>query len=719
MTEAAGSSVADADAGARLRPWWSRPERWLAVLACLGAGFAFSSVAALAAGRFGPLPVGLGTILLGGGLAVVGVDRGPVPRRAADPIWFWLAAAAIAATATAVNAAHANEHLRLDRDPAAYLHAAYVLGDHGSPRVDRAEGGFAGEADLAQGGPGMFALDDGSYGFQGLHLLPAAAAAASWIGGEAALLRVPALLGGAMLLAFLALARRVVGPAPALVAGVALACLLPFAYASRDHLSEILLTPALLAALWLLLAIVRPDVGDVTPPTPSAAGLRALAPGALLGTVMMTRIDAGLAVAGVVGFVGLWAGGVRSGPAPTPPSEQARRRAVLGGLAAGIGPGIALALLAGRRNAMPYLEAHASELRAVGALLAATAIGVAAWWAVDPRLDRAPARWRRHRSRVGTVGAVAIVVAFGLLVWVRPHVQEARSLGASALVESIQRRDGLDVDPSRSYDESSAVWLAWYLGPFGLATAVVGLAACTRRVVAGRPGPEALVLATLVPPLVLYLYRPSIYPDHLWATRRYLPVVFPLLILLAAWTIASVARQPVPARVRAARWPPARWLTTRWRPARAAAVAALVVAVVGGPLAATAPVWRFQVYDDMAAQVGELCRVLPDDAVLLGVGDTQRTTTRAFATVCDRPAATVMTADGVPPPDMVARVRAGWEAEGRTLWLVGTDPALLERVGSGPPTVSVRTESNVLRPTLTHRPDTLVEQERVLAVAPA
>ena len=52
------------------------------------------------------------------------------------------------------------------------------------------------------------------------------------------------------------------------------------------------------------------------------------------------------------------------------------------------------------------------------------------------------------------------------------------------------------------------------------------------------------LLAATVPMTVLYIARPSIAPDHLWAMRRYLPVVLPGMTIAAAaaaiWVTSTV-----------------------------------------------------------------------------------------------------------------------------------------------------------------------------------
>ena len=48
------------------------------------------------------------------------------------------------------------------------------------------------------------------------------------------------------------------------------------------------------------------------------------------------------------------------------------------------------------------------------------------------------------------------------------------------------------------------------------------------------------------PPALLYLWRPTITPDQVWAARRFLPAVFPAVILLAFALICVLANGPEP-----------------------------------------------------------------------------------------------------------------------------------------------------------------------------
>ena len=136
-----------------------------------------------------------------------------------------------------------------------------------------------------------------------------------------------------------------------------------------------------------------------------------------------------------------------------------------------------------------------------------------------------------------------LTVALAAFAWfVRPLVQVTRKIPdrTNKTIASLQKSEGLAVDVPRSYDELTMVWLSWYLGPAGLALGVLGLAWLSWRVLRGqdlRLAPFVLLvgLATAV-----YVWHPGIFPVQYWASRRFLPVTFPGLLLAAVWACAAV-----------------------------------------------------------------------------------------------------------------------------------------------------------------------------------
>jgi hypothetical protein len=125
----------------------------------------------------------------------------------------------------------------------------------------------------------------------------------------------------------------------------------------------------------------------------------------------------------------------------------------------------------------------------------------------------------------------------------RPLWWQAHAAGANPALGRAQERVGLAVDPTRSYDERTIIWLSWYIGWPALAVAAAGLVWMTASTVRRRD-PQLLVLLTTVGTVgALYLNRASITPNQVWAMRRFLPVVLPGLLVAAVWAAARLVRR--------------------------------------------------------------------------------------------------------------------------------------------------------------------------------
>jgi hypothetical protein len=94
---------------------------------------------------------------------------------------------------------------------------------------------------------------------------------------------------------------------------------------------------------------------------------------------------------------------------------------------------------------------------------------------------------------------------------------------------------------SYAYNPTTVNWLIWYIGPLAVILGVVGLCLIIFLIVRSRNRQERYVLAlffTVVMGMaLLYLIRPSITPDQIWASRRLLPVVMPGMVIAAAYTL--------------------------------------------------------------------------------------------------------------------------------------------------------------------------------------
>ena len=472
-----------------------------------------------------------------------------------------------------LNGSQHYEHLIVDGDPAVYSVTGALLARTGELTVPtREQELFGGNETVAFAGSGYFNTgDEPSVYPQFFHLLPVLLAAGSWLGGTSLLLLVNPVLGAFSLLAFYAFAARVVRPGWALLSTAALAVLLPQLHFSRDSFSEIpsqLLVFAGLALLW--------DVTGSRRPTgwPAVAG--GLVTGLVLGGSAMARIDAFLYLVPLA--VGLLI--VRAGWT---------------GLAVATGAGVsaAVALVDGYVGSPVYVESVEGPLLQTAAALVLVAVAAVV-------VRRSPA-WV-PRVGAGLAWPVAgITVALAAFAWfVRPSVQVTRRIPGrtNETIASLQAAEGLPVDVPRSYDELTMVWLSWYLGPAALAIGVLGLAWLSWRVLRGRDLRLAPFVLLLGLATAVYVWHPGIFPVQYWASRRFLPVTFPGLLLAAVWACAVVWD----------RWPD-------WRRVLPVVAGASVLAF---PLALLPGATLPRSYQGLEQAVVQMCgSLLPSDVVLL------------------------------------------------------------------------------------------------------
>jgi hypothetical protein len=171
-----------------------------------------------------------------------------------------------------------------------------------------------------------------------------------------------------------------------------------------------------------------------------------------------------------------------------------------------------------------------------------------------------------------------------------------------------------------------------------------------------------IVLLLVVPSTAIYLWRPSITPNHIWAMRRYLPAVLPGIIALAvvaiAWILGGRAVRALPTLGRGV-------------------VAALAAAVlVLPPVAATWPVRNVQERRGYLLALDRTCELVGDDAaVLLFAGGAWTQSVRSW---CGVPAA-LASVRNPPTSAEVDALASAWAAQCRRLVLLTDDARSINR----------------------------------------
>jgi hypothetical protein len=123
-------------------------------------------------------------------------------------------------------------------------------------------------------------------------------------------------------------------------------------------------------------------------------------------------------------------------------------------------------------------------------------------------------------------GAAKLAAVQRLLPWVW-RVMAAAAVPLLIYAYFFRVPDG----PLATHDALSVRSFAWYVLPLGLMTAVIGYLAALRRFVAR----DSVFLVTFTCYAAFFFYKIRIVPVHYWMTRRFLPIILPGAMLLAAF----------------------------------------------------------------------------------------------------------------------------------------------------------------------------------------
>lgn len=480
--------------------------------------------------------------------------------------------------------------------------------------------------------------------------------------GVGAALLLPGLWMLLATLAIFLLAREIGGPETAVLtlAGLSLMALqVWFArYPTTEALTQFL--------LWTGLWAVSRWLGGKSP-----ARLWALLAGAALGTSFLVRIDL-VVVVPVYALLLVWRYARGWQPDDT---WFAAPLVALGGHA----------LLHAHFLSAPYFyETMGYALRVVVAnwplLLVALAAAGLFLWAVRRFSGRVAALGRYQRAALALlIGAILVFAAYGW--WVRP------SLFVTTLRPDAFSGGSIPVTNHENWPR-----LGWYLSPLGLGLGVLGSCLLLWRV--NRK--TAVLLAVGLLFSALYLWNIRANPHHVYAMRRYVPVVAPFFIFSAAYLLGNLVGQ---------------LRRVRERRSLALGVGGVLLALLWlGGLGWSARGFVSQVdYAGLTEQLAGLDAQLPPDAVLLfvdqapvGLGDIWGTPLRF---VYGRTAFTLRDPD-VDPAQLAQTIEL-WQNNGRSVvWIGASD--WLDAQGLPHRTQEVILSSTRLESSYAHKPQAIV-----------
>ena len=498
-------------------------------------------------------------------------------------VWLWL------------NRHHLSDYVVLSRDPGIYTLRGLWLVNHSTPLIDMSK-----EALDAGGQPGV---QLSSLGFPNIGttlypqsgaLLPGLLAVVGWFLDLRGVTVANLLIGGLALLAVYGFARRLMGPLWALLPMAVLAISMPLVAFSRGAYSEPVALVSTFGGLTMLW------IGWQT-----GRHVHFFTAGLLTGVSSLARIDGGVTLIGVLAGFAVVTLAARS--------REIRLRAAVAGSAWALGAGAlnALSLVDGKLNSPIYQssEWHGIFPLLIASVLAYVLVVVVAFLPLTP-LRRLLGVDSRRLSR--WVFGISLVV--GAVMISRPLWWTAKANTAlSPALAAMQKGLGLPVDGTRTYSESSVNWLAMYLTWPVVVLAAIGSAMLLARSIRRRDPRLIGFVLTIGTVSALYLNQVAIFPDQIWAMRRFVPVVLPGLIIASVYPLTRLPKlftMPNFTRLPAA-------VRSRWPGLVVAAV--LGVAVVLGPVL----VWKDSGLWKVAngqAQLGEMsivCQAVGNHPVIL------------------------------------------------------------------------------------------------------
>lgn len=253
-------------------------------------------------------------------------------------------------------------------------------------------------------------------------------------------------------------------------------------------------------------------------------------------------------------------------------------------------------------------------------------------------------------------GAIQIVVAVlavlailgAVMVLLRRSARDRERAGGLALAALVVAYAVNYVATTNGRVDDTAAWLSWYLS-WPLLAAGGGAVLWLMAGRASRDPGATLLVALLLVVGLQYLWNPLEPSVHIWAMRRFVPVVLPLLMVAISMGLAASLDRVAP-------------MFRNW----AGAVAGLLlVALVARPTLALAgePIWRGAV-----AQVDEIANRFPPDAVVVAsptLAGTHLSTSLAYLHDID----TVLVQHPNPNAPLLEQAILGWLASERPVFL--------------------------------------------------
>lgn len=558
------------------------------------------------------------------------------------------------------NVPFTSQRLFTDRDPATYGVAAAWLVHHADLHIPKLWS-FGGLPEIAKGsgaGFGASSINPHEVFAQGSHLLPVLLGLAGRVVGYNGMFHVSVLFGAIALLAVYAFARLIMKPRWAALATVSLSLTLPFLYFTRNTYTE----PLTLIFIFATLVFVWYAQQTRQHTAWLLAGL-------CLGAGTLARIDAFIPVVALEAFMA-----VRLCTVPV--RDRVNQLINLTVMAL---PTMLLSFLAwvdlSQLSSGYYLHLqkfYFGELLLVALVTLAGACAVMLTW-------RTTLMRRIYQSTIKQLPLIisSLVGLFFVVLALRPLRYIRTILSPTATFPVVNGY------AFWHYDSLALYWVLWYL-PMLTVLAAWALVWLWSRLVKGKDPLTMPIIFVVTAESLLYLVFPAISTDQLWATRRFLPIVYPGFAILGALLIEYIFdKQRI--RIKGVK------IDLR------VLAASLATLAIISPLFVSNPFLGTRTFVPELQQIDDICAHLPGNAVVVWVGGSRNILIEPTQTFCNVPSFGLTTTDPGELHSVLVKLAAVAQKENKIV-ILGDDGSNLPHDDAGLESISTITFMDI-RPT--------------------
>jgi len=488
------------------------------------------------------------------------------------------------------------------RDPAVYNLTAKWLIDHDNLRIPvdttLSEGtteGFVNQSPafhpINEEGNRLYA--------QGLHLLPAYSSVLGRATNDYRAFKVNVFLASVALLTLFAFFRLFMAPKYAFLGMACLSFSLPFLYFSRDMYTEPLLVAFLFGSMTALYHAMK-----------NRHNVYWILSGLLLGSTAMVRIDSYLSFFGIFFAIGLYVALL-----------QKRKRKGITKQVSLFLLSCAAACVVGWLDLTVLSKYHYVTLNGrldisnlfIGVLLLIATMTAVVWVSWKTNIMNT---LKKAFLRISLSSAMILLAAVMGLVFIMSVYRIDSEIYAIREIAAFQ--SPIEIKGLNYVSYSSVIlWIIWYMGiPIALLS-LFGLFKFVKQVLRDKTMLGLPAACVFISVSFFYIYDPHITPDHVWASRRLLTIIFPGVIFFAMISVELIMSLPVRKKI-------------------SNIIKITLPAIVIIPILTTSSFYLFErTHQGSLTQIKELCSILPENSSVLLAGSLSLVGKQAVTTYCN------------------------------------------------------------------------------------